>query len=276
MDTHDYDYWVQFTRLRSKRDRKKAQKEDEDKQLIRRHKEELALRNQLRSIEWTELKPPVQRGFIRFYVLRDDVARTKQAAFFRAILEKINTTQWSYRKDFLKKRRRLGKKVYVVREQRLKDIESRDFLGKKFNEQERLCFEETLVHSKKSKVPDKVYRFSESWRFVLKVQPNMITRIQVKNLDLERQMAEMDCFFDHERRLRLWRLQFGSNRWSWDSRPNGKYKDSFRNKSFASVLDEHWPEPNFTVITNPRQDRGFFFFLRVLSLVFAVRLTRSV
>jgi hypothetical protein len=262
MDTHDESYWVQCSRLRSKRHKKRMQREDEDKQLIRKYNEELALRSQLNNLGWTELKPPVQRGFIRYFVLREDVARTKEAAFFQGILDKINERQWSYRKDFKQKARKFGKKIYKVREHQLTDVFAYNFF-KRFTEKERLYFYEQLVHSKFSKMPYKVFRFSEAWRFVLKVQPYMITKVRIKDLDLEKQKAEVDKFFSYDRRERLWKLIDAT--YSWHRQSEEKYRSPFYNRSFASILDEHWSDEQLKIsYKNPRQSRGFCFCWRVI------------
>jgi hypothetical protein len=195
----------------------------------------------------------------RYFILRDDFARTKEAPFFQKILDKINTRQWSYRKDFKKKGRRFGKKVYNDREQNLDDVSEHAFF-KKFNEKERMYFYEHLVRWKNSKQPLKVYRFAERWRFVLKVQVNMITKVRVKNLHLEKQKAEVEKFFTYERRLRILKIRHGSNKWKWDYFPKDKYKNLLHNRTFASILDEHWPDQQMKVsFKNPRQTRGFCF-----------------
>ena len=62
-------------RLRTARQKKRMQYEDFDKQLIQLHEEESALRSQKRNLGWEPLIPPVQKGWKRFFVLRDDVAR---------------------------------------------------------------------------------------------------------------------------------------------------------------------------------------------------------
>jgi hypothetical protein len=234
------------------------QREDEDKQLIRKRREEVALQKQIGNLGWEELKPPIQRGFIRYFVLRGDVARVKEASFFQKILDKINTRQWSHRKDFKKKVRRFGKKVLKVRDQNLDDVFERDFC-RKFTEAERLYFYEQWIQGRKKNELIKVYRFSEPWRFVLKVQPNMITKIRVKDLDLERKVAEVTRFFTYERRERLWRMLGKS--YHWKSRPDDELSNPLYNKSLSAILDEHWPEPQMKVTSkNPRQYRGFCFY----------------
>lgn len=250
-----------------------------DKTLIRLHKEEKVIQKARRNLGWTELKPPVQRGFVRFFVLREDVKRTRQASFFEEILKKINTSQWSYRRDFKRKRRKFGKKVYVVREQSLRDVGGTEFFGKNFNELERLCFYETLIQPKWSRTPIKVYRFIESWRFVLRVEPNMITQVRTKDLDLEKREAEINKYFTYEGRQRLWKLLDGSVRWRWDVQKK-KYEDPLRDKSFADILDEYMPEPqSMQLVRNPRTPRVSFLsereeseYPRHLSTVFTERM----
>ena len=76
-------------RLRTARQKKRMQYDDFDKQLIQMHKEKNILYEQERNLGWEPLVPPVQKGWKRFFVLRDDVERSKNAEFFKAILKKI-------------------------------------------------------------------------------------------------------------------------------------------------------------------------------------------
>ena len=106
-------------RLQSARRKKRMQHEDFEKHLLALHKEQQQLYKQQQALGWIDLKPPVMRGWKRYFVLRDDVARSKHAGFFEGILEKINKTEFSSRKDFKVKKRKAGKKIYVVRDQQL-------------------------------------------------------------------------------------------------------------------------------------------------------------
>lgn len=192
MDNDDI-FYLDRVRMRSKRRRKRTSRYDADKQLLAIHREERALYKQIWNLGWTELKPPVQQGYERFFVLRGDVHRTKEAKFFDGILQKINTRHWSPRKDFKKKQRRFGKKVYAVRGQSLRDVDEREFLSHKFSDDERVYFYPTLTHIRQCKKPILVYRFSEPWRFVLKISANMITKVRLRdetsNSDLRRLMS---------------------------------------------------------------------------------------
>jgi hypothetical protein len=228
----EFDDYGNLSRIRSIRRRVRAQRKDVDKMLIRMDKEETKIHKQISDLGWTELHPPIQRGFIRTFVLRDDVKRTKQAQLYQKILDKINVTQWSYRKDFKKKRKKYGTKIYVVREQNLRDVQENEFFDKEFTELERSFFYETLTHLKFSKKAVKVYRFAETWRFVLRIQPNMITKVRSKDFDLERKRDEIDAFFNsNNRRYRLSKLLHGVGwKWKWERRPKAKYLNPFVNK----------------------------------------------
>lgn len=258
MDTHELDYWVQCTRLRSARHKKRMQRKGEDKQLLQKHREELDIWAALRKLEWIDLKPPVQRGFIRYFVLRSDLSRSRDASFFKGILDKINTTHWSHRKDFKKKTKRFGKKIYRVREQRLDDVSADEFL-KKFNEKERAYFDEHMVHRGKCNRLFKVYRFTETWMFVLKVEPNMITKVRVHNIDLAKRSAELDKFFTHKRRNRLRKISGGTyHEHVW---PDKKFRSPFLCKSFSSILDDYWPDPQTDATCKTLGNPGVLSFL---------------
>lgn len=127
-------------RLRTACNKKSAQRKDFQKRLIALHKEERALRKQKWNLGWEPLVPPVQKGWKRSFVLREDVARSRYAAFYEGILARINTTLWSHRKDFMKKKRAFGRKKYVVREQFLLKPNEHDFQKLGFSEAEKQQF----------------------------------------------------------------------------------------------------------------------------------------
>ena len=117
MDTKlvkQYGEEILYYRLRTKRDKIRMKYEHFHKRLIQIHSEEEGLYKQKYSLGWEPLVPPVQKGWKRIFVLRQDVARSRYADFYSGILAKINTVQWSPRKDFTKKKRAFGRKKSVV------------------------------------------------------------------------------------------------------------------------------------------------------------------
>ncbi len=178
-------------RLRTSRQKKRMQYEDFHKQLIRLRKEENALYEQKENLGWQPLLPPVQKGWKRSFVLRDDVARSRQAEFFEKILTKINTHDWSYRKDFKVKKRRLGRKNYVVKEQKLLAPYDWYFMKLRFSDAEKQFFHEVLYWDNHGHITAIRYVFNEPWRFVLKVKPNIITKVRIKDAVLESKIARL-------------------------------------------------------------------------------------
>ena len=226
-------------RLRTARQKKRLQYEDFDKRLIALNKERRSLRKQKGNLGWDPLTPPVQKGWKRFFVLRDEVAKSKHGEFFQNILKKINTYDWSYRKDFKIKKRRFGKKNYMVREQKLLQPWEWHFLKLGFNEYEKQMFHEEYHFSKWSKEPVKRYVFNEPWRFVLITKPNMITKIRKIDPPLESRLQEIRSFLernDHEGRSA--KLLCGNYQWrGWKEFEKYNEANPYKNKSLQQVID---------------------------------------
>ena len=255
----DLEFYIAASRLRSKRQRKRARHRDFEKYLISLARETKVLQKQTADLGYEPLKPPYQRGWKCVFMLREDVARSKDGPFFEQLLEKINTTQYHWRKDFKVRKRRLGRKIYVDHNQKLKEFSPYDFDKMKFTDKEKVFFE--LVYVLQYKQPQPVYIFTEPWRYVLRVQPNMITKVRIIDFDLEARREEIDLFFNWNHLYpRLHRIVYGRYKWRWKCLyDDEKYPSPLKNKSFAEVLDEHWPACPST--ENPRIDPGVSFLL---------------
>ena len=81
------------SRLRNLRSRKRIAREDHEKYLRECIKRQKVLFKQRRELPLVPLEKPYQKGYVRFFVLREDVRQGKQADFFETLLEKINTYQ---------------------------------------------------------------------------------------------------------------------------------------------------------------------------------------
>jgi hypothetical protein len=227
-------------RLRTARQKKRMQYEDFDKYLIQLDKKERALNQKKRNLGWEPLVPPVQKGWKRFYVLRDDVAAGKHAEFFQAILNKINTYDWSHRKDFVIRRRKFGKKVYVVRKQKLKEPRAYEFFKMDFNNRERLLFDEIDRIDQSGRRLEKKYVFRESWRFRLKVGPNIISKVRIKDGMLESEIKRIDNYMErNDLRKRQERITRGYFKYRyWDELEKYDEINPFLNKPIRRILGE--------------------------------------
>lgn len=190
------DTYVLSGRFKTKRQKKRLRIEGRDKQLVYVYSELLEVKKQQRNPGLAELHPPEQKGWARFFILRPDVERCNDSEFFRSILEKMNTVTYSHRKDFKYKHRRGGKRVDVDRIQLLRGFYNYEWLKLKLNEKEMSYFRMTWEFAGNSTQIRLKYVFTEPWRFVLRVRPNMITHVKIIDPELMRRERELDNYFE--------------------------------------------------------------------------------
>lgn len=224
-------------RLRSARQKNRMRYEDFDKQLLHLGRKRTELYRQKRNLGWQPLQPPVQRGFKRTFVLRADVAESNLASFYQGILDKINTVQYSSRKDFTVKSRKHGRKIRVERPQYLRKLYASDFGRYQFSETEQQCFRETWEMDKNQNLI-KYFVFEGSWRFVLKIIPNMITQERIKDALLETEIAEIDNYLERSfYQNKLDKLLDGNCYKSWKYQDDIRQHHPFKNKSQSQIKD---------------------------------------
>jgi len=226
-------------RIRTARQKKRMQYEDFDKQLIQIHREQKSLYQQKWNLGWEPLIPPVQRGWKRFFVLREDVARSKQAEFFENILKKINTEDRSYRKDFKVKKRRFGRKTYVVKDQQLLKPCEYHFNKLGFTDAEKQLFHLEYSYEKARGTFIKRFVFNEPWRFVLRTRPNMIDEKRKVDHELESRLQQMHNYLErNDYRKKLSKIVHGYYKYRhWRKEEIEKEKYVFKNKALHTILD---------------------------------------
>jgi hypothetical protein len=240
MDTNDWAYYAQCSRLKTKRTKKRLQQNDLDKKLIRLAKELRKINSLIRKSEYEELDPPFQRGWKRTFVLRSDLRNLSDAPFFLEILEKINTVQLSHRKDFKIKRRRYGRKIYVDKNQELKSLDTVQCRDEKFTEKQKTYFEMYWEYHPAYKILIAKYAFTESWRFVLEISPNMITKVRVVDVDLLQRQAEIQTYLQRNNlEARMWKLKLGSYAHrNWKKSSKAKYEHLFKTEPIRKMIEE--------------------------------------
>lgn len=223
MATAEWESYVLSGRFKTKRQRKRLLKEDSDKQLMALYAERWEVRKKQHNLGYAELIPPVQKGWKRFFVLRPDVERCKDAAFFRNLLEKINTVTYSHRKDFKYKRRRGGKRVDVDRIQLLREFYAYEWRKLKLTEREMSYFRITWEFAGNSTSIHMKYVFAEPWRYMLRVRPNMITHVKIIDPQLMSREKELDNYFKkHHLYPRAHKLKRGWYLWEYRPYPNNR------------------------------------------------------
>ncbi|NML69630.1 hypothetical protein HHL23_07455 [Chryseobacterium sp. RP-3-3] len=185
-----------FHRLRSARSRKRTGIKDVEKQIRKKYNRSEKLWDIRRNIPWIPLENPYQRGFVRFFVLNDEVKRSKDADFFEGILKKINTYMYSESRLFLKKRKKFGRRIYVEKEQKLNCISFYVWTDPKFGltPRERQYFLRKEEYNPFTKRNEIYYEFIEPWRFTLRIKPNMITHYKPVDAELEKEYAQLESY----------------------------------------------------------------------------------
>ncbi len=227
-----------------------------DKKLRRLEKERTRTQNQIRDLGYEDLKPPVQRGYKRLFVLTEETKYSARADFYQNILDKINTVQYSTHKTFKVKKRRIGKWKYQYRNvQELQALDEWSFLKKDFTEEEKCLFypEEYYYAPLKSYI--KKYVFSEPWRYRLRIMPHMITQVQIKDTELEQRYQELEDYLGKDKNVKRLTKMRGSNTYSWKKVLNQKedvkrYKYNYlKNKSLYELYENYKEENDYEYAT---------------------------
>lgn len=246
MGNHTKSDWEELGRFKSIRQKKRLQKKDFDKQLIQLSNTRNELWDKVRALPLVPLETPYQRGWMRTFVLRNDVAISKDSEFFQRLLDKINTVQYSHKKLFQVKKRHRGKKIYVSKPQRLKTLTScewsrnsaRNWEGKEvsFSEKEKTYFavREVIGYNGRTEYE---YYFTEAWRFVLKTKANLITHTRMKDHDLMSQLRKLENYLDqHHLSHKIQKLVRGKKQnWHFEKTEH----TGLKNKSVNQILFEY-------------------------------------
>lgn len=185
-----------FHRLRSIRSRKRTAIKDVEKKIRKKYNRSKELWHLRRNIRWIPLENPYQRGFVRFFVVNDEVKRSEDEDLFEGILKKINTYMYSESRLFLKKRKKFGRRIYVEKAQKLNRISFYAWTDPKFGltPRERQYFLKNEEYNPFRKRNETYYEFIEPWRFTLRIRPNMITHYKPVDAELEKEYAEIELY----------------------------------------------------------------------------------
>lgn len=209
-----------YYRLRSLRSRKRTIKKDVEKQIRKKNQRSNELWEIKRNTPWIPLEKPYQRGFVRFFVVREDVMRSKDGDFFDGILKKINTYMYSESRQFLKKKRKFGRRIYVERAQTLKHISSYSWndpkVGLTPRERQYFLKQEEYCSFRKMYVP--YYEFIEPWRFTLRIRPNMITHYKPVDFELEKEAAKLESYLRQHKIAGIAQKTIYGGSYSWKTK----------------------------------------------------------
>ena len=228
MNTHE---WPRC--IKSARQKRRLVKTDRDKQLIQLHKRRDELWEQKRLLPMVALEHPYQRGWKRFFVLREDVRHSPGMVFYEALLPKINTVEYHPDRSFKRKKRRKQRYVYQVKAQRLRELSQHSWDSNRVNltEEEKVCFTRIETFDVKTYRTELKYVFAEPWRYVLKIAPHMVTHTKMMDADIERELAWIDKHVDNNYLWPRINLLTRGRRLNWKEEFNErtKYINKFKN-----------------------------------------------
>jgi hypothetical protein len=198
MDIHDWPYIK-----KSARRKKRLVKKDFDKQLLKLDKLQDSLWEKRRKLPMVPLANPYQKGWKRFFVLRDDIQRGPKAEFYQTLLNKINTCYYHHDRSFKQRKRKRKRYAYLEKPQELRAINSYDWFHNElgFTEAEKALFIPRQVWSGYTNRLMTEYVFIEPWRFVLTIKPHIIHEKKQHDEILEKEINEIES---HIRYNHLW------------------------------------------------------------------------
>lgn len=185
--------------LNSHRKIRRSYKDTLEKRIIALDRRRREIFNEIRNLPLIELEEPYQRGYKRYFVLRSDIAQGISAPMFEKILAIINTTQYHHDDKFQTKKKRKRKRVYIDKPQELKNLSEYDWNKNPkilLSDKEKAYFELRDIYNKYSSKPQKEYVFAQPWRFILQVEPNMITHVRQIDIELEKELKFIDTFIE--------------------------------------------------------------------------------
>ncbi len=112
--------------INNSRLQRKQNKDSFEKKLIKLSRRRNELWDEILNLPLIELEQPYQRGYKRYFVLKNDIAHGDKEHFYQNILDKINTIQYHPDEKFQTKKRRKRKRVYVDKPQFLKNLTEYD------------------------------------------------------------------------------------------------------------------------------------------------------
>lgn len=208
------------------RRQKRFDKKDEHKKLIGLWNKQSRLWAASRNYNWIEYPKPIRKGYVRFMVLREDIAKSREAHIYKPLLKFINSKDFSRTKKFMYKPR--GSKVKRAVQIETKSIDHYDWQKKV---EPHLTLKQKSLFEKRWHNPSRFrgrvigsgqwkYHFLKPWMFVPKVEPYYVTHYLEVNPQLESETQE------------LWNKIYVNNLWP--------KIDKARSKAYGKRYDDDW------------------------------------
>lgn len=194
------------------------------------YKEYQKLLNIQRSAPLIEIDEPYQRGWVRFFRLRDDASRRIDAPALTEILKRVNVYQYCRNGTFMEKNPKTGISEPIGHHP--KRYSKKDWSRLGWPESHQKYFETRLVTERNYKnqwVRNQRYVFKYPFYFVSCTEKHFVTHQRVNLPDVESRITEIMNYFDHHQVWHRLHHLFGE-RCRWRScyderaRPNATYQ----------------------------------------------------
>lgn len=241
MENNDLSFYIEHSKIRTARKKRQNYLEDYYKKLFHLEKRKRKLWKLERELPPVPLEQPYQKGWVRYFVLRDDVKRSPQAEFFTQFLTKINTEVYSNNKKFYFKRKGKTTKVKYTYDQKLKSFYESDWKRSTnpLTDKEKEYFRPSLVWNQENNETYLKYAFTEPWRYVLRVRPYYVTHRKGLDPNLESETREIENYLDRKHlRSIIYNRVYGKKD-TWSDRRGKPDPDSLKNRTFASIIEEY-------------------------------------
>jgi hypothetical protein len=170
----------------------KILKEKKSKDLRALYRRLRALQDAIYDLPKIKLDKPRFVGYKRYYFLRDDIVRRKDANVFRSILEKLNTTVYSRKKDEFG-RYDFDNPPFDVK-QRIKTLSLKSY--EKLTPELQKHFIKITNWDWRKK--ESRYEFLHPYMFVLKIKHNYITEVPILDKDMESEIGRLETKIKRE------------------------------------------------------------------------------
>jgi len=234
----------------SKRDNRKQSHQDEEKKLKAMKNELRDIWNAQRALGWVELPKPVQHGWKKVLKIRSDLKRGKSTKHLTQLLELIQSSVRCNDRSFIEKDWKTKRRKEIFAEPRTLSAEEFELLSDKLK-----------MEFKKGIVPAQSYRWGtfqktvyeyvvdKDWRFVNKIEKHFVTKVRLKDPDLDRREAEIENYlYSNNLWEKIWKIygQSSHHKDDWniqgfqqlEKRLKNEVKDEIMNYTLALLTLE--------------------------------------